>query len=269
MKSIYGAGVFDRCLDDGVHFDYAIGVSAGSANVVSFLGNQRGRNYRFYTGYALRPEYMGFSCLKKTGNYLNLDYIYGGLSNAGCEDPLGYTQIMQNPAAMKVVATCAETGLPVYFDKQNLHQDDYRILMASSAIPLACRPYKIGRRRYFDGGLSDPVPVRRALQAGCSKIVLILTHPESEIRSDKKDRLPAKLLAHRYPHAARALLLRSKRYNEGVSLAKRLRAKGKLLIVSPEDLGGAGTLTRDPASLSRLYDCALEDGAAVAEFLKQ
>ena len=33
LRGIYGAGVFDRCIDDGVKFDYCIGVSAGAANI--------------------------------------------------------------------------------------------------------------------------------------------------------------------------------------------------------------------------------------------
>ncbi|MBD9218901.1 MAG: patatin family protein, partial [Clostridiales bacterium] len=37
MRGIYGAGVFDRCIDDKVTFDYGIGVSAGSANISSFM----------------------------------------------------------------------------------------------------------------------------------------------------------------------------------------------------------------------------------------
>ena len=39
LRGVYGAGVFDTCLDEGIAFDYLIGVSAGSANVASFLGD--------------------------------------------------------------------------------------------------------------------------------------------------------------------------------------------------------------------------------------
>ena len=35
FRDIYGAGVFDWCLDHGVNFDYCIGISAGSANLAS------------------------------------------------------------------------------------------------------------------------------------------------------------------------------------------------------------------------------------------
>ena len=48
-RGAYGAGVLDFCLDHGIEFDYAAGVSAGSANLCAFFAGQRGRNMRFYT----------------------------------------------------------------------------------------------------------------------------------------------------------------------------------------------------------------------------
>ena len=48
LRDIYGAGVFDYCLDNGIAFDMCIGISAGSANIASFTSGQRGRNYNFY-----------------------------------------------------------------------------------------------------------------------------------------------------------------------------------------------------------------------------
>ena len=35
LRGIYAAGVFDWCLENGVKFDYGIGISAGSANLAS------------------------------------------------------------------------------------------------------------------------------------------------------------------------------------------------------------------------------------------
>ena len=54
LRGIYGAGVMDRLMDKGIEFDYYIGVSAGAANMVSYMARQQGRNYRFYTDYSYR-----------------------------------------------------------------------------------------------------------------------------------------------------------------------------------------------------------------------
>lgn len=89
LRGVYGAGVFDTCLDEGIAFDYLIGVSAGSANVASFLAGQKGRNLKFYADYSFRKAYMSFRNLLRRGSYLDLDYIYGdALTNAGGEYPL-------------------------------------------------------------------------------------------------------------------------------------------------------------------------------------
>ena len=47
FRAIFGAGVMDRCQEEGITFDHCYGVSAGSANMVSFLAGQHGRNHKF------------------------------------------------------------------------------------------------------------------------------------------------------------------------------------------------------------------------------
>ena len=58
LRGIYAAGVLDYCMDQGIHFDLGVGVSAGSANLASYASGQRGRNFQFYTEYAFRKQYM-------------------------------------------------------------------------------------------------------------------------------------------------------------------------------------------------------------------
>ena len=52
-RGVFGAGVLDYCMDNNIDIDYCIGISAGAANIVSYISGQRGRNYRFYTGHNL------------------------------------------------------------------------------------------------------------------------------------------------------------------------------------------------------------------------
>ena len=76
MKCAYSAGILDRFLDEHITFDYCIGVSAGSANVASYLAGQRGRNLRFYVDHLHEPGYMGVKNLLRTGQFFGLQYIY-------------------------------------------------------------------------------------------------------------------------------------------------------------------------------------------------
>lgn len=93
-----------------------------------------------------------------------LQYIYGTLTNSTGKDPLDFPTLKNNPAEYEVVVTSALTGKAEYFGKGTMVQDDYRLIMASSAIPAACRPVELNNIPYFDGGLSDAIPVSRALE---------------------------------------------------------------------------------------------------------
>ena len=43
LRGIYAAGVFDWCMENDVQFDYGIGISAGSANLASYISGQTTR----------------------------------------------------------------------------------------------------------------------------------------------------------------------------------------------------------------------------------
>ncbi len=267
MRGIYAAGVFDCFLGRGVTFDLGIGVSAGSANLASFIAGQRGRNYIFYTQYSLRRQYMGLLNFFRTKNYVDLDYVYGTLSRSDGENPLDYAAFTANPMDFLVVAAEALTGSARYFTREDIALDNYDALKASSTLPVVCRPYMIDGVPYYDGALADPVPVQKALDEGCDRIVLILTRPRDYRRGTKRDYRYADIIGKKYPNAAEGLRLRAERYNGGVDLAKKLEAEGRLYLVSPDDTCGVDTLTRDVDALDALYKKGLADGEGAVKFL--
>ena len=236
LRGIFGAGVFDRLLDEKISFDSVYGVSAGAANAATFIGGQNGRTLRFYEDYASRAKYMGFGNLLKTGSYVGLSYIYETLSNSDGEDPLNYKGIEDFKGSFTTVATDALTGEAVYFGKDAYRQDDYRVLMASSCLPVVCRPVEINGREYFDGGASDPIPVEKAISDGCDKLVLILTRPRDELHTPSIDSKAARLLKDKYPETAKKLFNRYNTYNESIEKAKALEKEGRLLIIAPDTI---------------------------------
>lgn len=268
-RGIYAAGVMDYCLDENIHFDLGIGVSAGSVNLLSYAAGQARRNFRFYTEYGIRKEYAGTKNFLTKGTFIDLDYAYSTLSNSDGEYPLDYPAFARNPMEFYVVATEAETGEPKYFSKADITQDEYDVLKASCAIPFVCHPYKVREVQYFDGALSDPVPVKKAFALGCDKVILVLTKPEDFIRNSHDDEPITRLIRHHYPNAAESLRMRAQRYNEGVELAQQYAASGDVLIVAPDDTCGVTTLTRDPQLLENLYQKGYSDGKKITDFLSE
>lgn len=267
MRAIYGAGVFDCFLDEGVGFGYCIGVSAGSANIASFLAGQRGRNYRFFMEYSGRREYMSLSNYLRTGSYIDLDYIYTTLTNTGGEDPIDYEAFGRSRSVFVAVATDASTGQAHYFSNGDLNSNDCGVLKTSCAIPFVCKPVERGRRRYFDGGVADPVPVGKALADGCGSIVAILSRPVGEEKRAERGAGLHHLLLKKYPAVADALRDRHLKYNESVKLLQALEREGRAHILSPDDCCGVDTLTREPQALGRLYEKGYADAKRLLPLL--
>lgn len=268
LRDIYGAGVFDYLLDEKIYFDLCIGISAGSANCASYVARQRGRNKKFYTEYSLRKEAMSPKNIVKTGEYLDLNYIYGSLSQSDGESPLDYETLRNSETEFIVVATDAETGNPRYFNKRDdIRKNDYKIIMASSCLPFVSKPVEIYSREYFDGGISDPLPIQKALDKGCDKLVIILTKPiDTELKTMKND-VAARMIKNRYPNMVKALDTQLQKYSENLVRALELQEEGKAIIIAPDDIFGMKTLTKDVDKLTALYKKGYSDAAKIKKFL--
>ena len=267
LRGSFGAGVLDYCMEQGIRFDFGIGVSAGAANISSYMANQRGRNFVFYTEYFQREQYMGVKNLIHTGSYIGLDYIYSSLSDHEGDYPLDWKTIRNDPRDMMIVATDANTGLPHYFHKYDMRQDSYDPIKASCCVPVINRPYKVNGIPYYDGGLSDPVPYEKAFEAGCDKVVVILTRPEDYRRIPKNDRIIADLLHPHYPNASQAMRNRSVIYNQQLDECEYLQIQGKVCIVAPDSIGKMKTLTKDKDSIEALYYKGYEAGKKILNFV--
>lgn len=172
---------------------------------------------------------MSFRNLLRTGSCLDLDYIHHTLSVEGKGNPLHYKKIIKDPSAL--------TGKASYFTKDDLKQDHYEVLSASSRIPVACKPYPVEGITYYDGGISDPMPIERALITKEDKSILVMTRPRDELRDPKDNRRPAKMLRRSHPFAASDLLCRAQKtcQSEGTGETGTLPDLGSAFHLRDED----------------------------------
>lgn len=267
LRGIYGAGFFDYCLDNNIEFDTVIGISAGSANLASFTAGQRGRNYKFYHDYPFRKEYMSVDNLFQKKSYLDLNYIYGVLSNEGGENPLDYKSFCENKCEKFVVVTEAKSGEAKFLSADEMPQNDYWMLKASSCIPVVCSPIIRDGIEYYDGGLGNPIPLDFAMENGCDKIVVIWTKPINIEPNYKKDEFFGKILQKKYPEISKRLIEREKNIKNSLALAKKLSDEGKVMIISPESIGNMSTLTKDKEALDNLYKLGYKDAEKIKNFI--
>ena len=255
MRCVFGAGVLDRFLADDVHFDYCLGISAGSGNLASYLAGQFGRNLRFYRDYAQRSEYMSLKNFLLKKNFLDLSYIYGTITNSGGEDPVDYEALKADPSEFLIAATNVRTAKVHFFTKEDIVKDDYSVLMASCAIPILERPVTICGNKYCDGGILSPIPYMKAFADGVTKLYIILTLPLDMPLDVSKQKPFLRLLHPRYPELEAALMRRGDQYNKQLSIIReRYVPSGKIVLIAPESLMGMSTFTVEPDRMQALYD---------------
>lgn len=267
MKGIYSSGLYDYLMDKGIYFDYNLGVSSGTANLITYIAKQRGRTYRFYHDYSFHRKYFSVTNLiTNRGSLLGLDYIYSEICNSDGIDPLDYEAIEKADCIYRAAATVAKTGKVHYFDKSDFKKDDYTVLKACCALPAASRSVKFNGVRYFDGGVSNPVPYKKAFEDGCDKIVVVLYYPKN-YRKPPMSSL-AKILLAKYPEIVKGTMTTNERYNADVDALIELEKQGKVFIVAPEELSEIKTLTRDKELFEKMYQAGYKDGKKIEDFLK-
>lgn len=267
MRGAYTAGIYDYFIDNKIEFDYCLGISAGSANMCNYLSGQHGRNKLSYMVYSQRPEYMGMRNMLRTGSYINMDYIYSELCNSGAENPFDYKRFSENKTRFYVGATDAVTGQPHYFTEKDMSQDNYDILKASCALPGICKPYFINGRPYYDGGIAEPIPYKKAIEDGCKRLVILLTRPAEYRRSELKNKAVMKLLLKKYPQTFESLTMRYIKYNTALDELEKM--SDNVLIVAPSDINGMSTLKRNTDAMLRLYNMGYKDAEKIADFIKK
>lgn len=189
QRGIFTAGVLDEFLRVNFNpFDLCFGTSAGAQNLSSYLCGQRGYARHVITRYTTRREFFNPLRFVRGGNLVDLDWL---IDSTAREYPLAMSRaeaLFDRGKAFYMCACRSDDFSAEYFSPD---ADSWlNILKASSAIPgFYRRGVEIGGINYFDGGVSDAIPVREAARRGADTIVVIRTVPSQII-------YPARWLKH-------------------------------------------------------------------------
>ena len=232
LRPIFTAGILDALLDNNISFPYCIGVSAGITNGVSYLSKQKGRNLEIIMKYRNDKRYLGYGNFLKCKSLFGLDFVFDEIPNKLV--PFDMDTYKKYPGKVLVGVTNAKTGETEYLDGKEL-DDKATLLRATCAIPIFFPVIKINNNEYYDGGLCDPIPVRKAIEDGNKKHLIILTQPTGYRKElSKKNVFVSKMLSTKYPNLKDAFLTRHENYNATVKFCEELEKQGKAIILRPD-----------------------------------
>lgn len=190
MRGIFTVGILDCFLDHTIHFPYTIGVSAGVSNGISYISRQRGRSRFSNIDLLLKYNYIGLHHFLRGRGYIDLNYLF--YEYPGKYYPFDYKTYFNSKERFIMVASNCMTGQAGYYEEKQDEQRLLAILRASCSLPVLCPLAYVDGIPMVDGGVCDAIPVRRAIQEGYNKQVIILTRNKG-YRKKREKLLPARI----------------------------------------------------------------------------
>ena len=260
MRGLYTCGVLDRLHESHWYPDFCIGVSAGACNAASYLSDQYGRARRVIVDNIENPRYLGMRNYLKTGSMFGMDFIFKEIPEK--LDPFDYAAFGRNPVEFLVGVTDVETGLPAYYGKEAMRRGT-TLLRASSSLPVFSPIVNFRGHKYLDGGTSDPIPVRKAIEAGCDRLIVVLTRPAGYRKQPESGRAVYRYLYRRYPAMIDCIERRHIVYNDELDYVAELEAAGTALVLRPPAEIPIGRFEKRRAVLDALYEAGHRDAGPV------
>lgn len=258
MRGAFTCGVLDYMMDMGIEFPYVIGVSAGACHALSFLSRQRGRARFSAIDMYQKYRYIGMRYWWKQGSIIDRNLLYHRFQDELY--PFDYDAYRRNPARFEVVTTNCLTGQPCYMEEKRDMERLRAMLKASSSLPFVCPITYVDGIPMLDGGITDSIPLMRAVQNGYELNVVVSTRHRG-FRKTEESFFLTSLIYRRYPHLCQSIQRNIPLYNKQLELLEQMEDMGRILLIRPSKTVDLGVLEGRVSVLISLY----EEGYANAE----
>ena len=249
-RGVFTAGVLDYLLDAQIYFPYAVGVSAGACHGLSYMSRQRERARKSTLDIMYTHPYVGLRFWRKQRSLLDLDLLYNVLPKKIY--PYDYETYFNNPATYEIVTTNCLTGEPNYMTDKESEDRILTLARATSSLPFICPMCEVDGIPMLDGGISDSIPLQRAIDMGHTFNIVVLTRNKG-YRSNSSFYKRTAFAYKKYPALRRTLERRREMYNEQITFVEEQERLGRALVIRPERPLEVGRLCSDPEKMMRLY----------------
>ncbi len=234
FRGVFTSGVLDVLMENGIEYDYVVGVSAGAGNGMGYITGQIGRTRNVIKPKDHKQNYFGLKQLFFNRKFLNLDKMF--FEYPYKQFPYNFDKFRKSQIQLDVVVANCDTGEAEYYDEREDIDRFLQLGKASCSVPLMCAPVQIGDYHYLDGSICDSIPVQRALDQGCDRLVVVMTKSVTETPTNygKAKAVMAAMYRRKFPKFYDALLNRTAVYKKELELLNKLEKEGKAIVIRPD-----------------------------------
>ena len=268
MRGLYTCGVLEYFMEKDLYFNYIIGVSAGACNAVSYISKQKGRNEKVNINFVKNWRYMSLRNFIFKKSFFGMDFIFDEIPKKHVI--FDFDAFYKSDCNFKVGVTDCITGKPVYLSKGDIGER-FHVLRATASLPMLSPIVKYKGHEFLDGGISDSIPITKAIEDGNKKNVIILTRNKGYRKSPRRLTGLLKIKYTKYPLLLKTMINRYESYNNTLNYIEQLEARGEVIVIRPAEEVKVGRLEKDEKKLYELlqngYDDAKNSYEKIMEFM--
>ena len=214
-RGVFSFGITDSFIRNNFDpFDIYIGVSNGAAVVFWYLMRESENNLDKML-FGAKSKYINYKNLFSKKDIISFHNLYKDADDYFKPD-LNKLKNNIHGKIYSVVVSDANTAESEYLQFEESYWID--AMIASGTLPFLVKtPSIINGRRKFDGGITDPIPVKKAYEMGAREIVVIRTYEKEFRRKIKLENYIAAIYLKNYPNLRKAMLIHDKTYNESLA----------------------------------------------------
>lgn len=250
-RGIFTAGVLDYLMEQGFYTEYVLGVSMGACNGIDYVSRQIGRSKECVMRQNKKEERLDLKGMWRKKSLFDMDRLFDDYANELI--PFDYETYFSSEMEFEAVVTNCLSGQAQYMMEKHDKKRLMEICRASCSMPMVLPIVEVDNQPYLDGGIADSVPVKRALEKGYRKIIVILTRNKGYRKSTSKRTMRCyQFLMRKYPNLAKTMCLRAKHYNHTMEQIEKLEAEGKIFVIRPQ-IEAIKRLEHDQERLEAFY----------------
>ncbi|SKC38429.1 patatin-like phospholipase family protein [Maledivibacter halophilus] len=256
MRGVYTSGVLDFFMDKELYFPYIIAVSAGACNAIPYITKQRGFGKKICVDYIRKNKYISYKNLLTKGSIIKMDFIFNKIPNT--LEPLDFKKINDYKDRFIITATNCDNGNPVYIDIDKC-DNIITAIKASSSVPFLTQAVEYQSMNLLDGGIADPIPIKKAIEDKNYKNVVVLTNENGYTQKPFKMKGLANRIYPNYKELVESISACHIKYHETIDYIKELEIEKKVFVIRPSKYLKLKTFDRNTRRMEDLYRLGYSD----------
>ncbi len=268
FKTAFTCGILDAFISHSyMPFKTIAGISGGSVAMSYYMSMQYRQGINSMLVLVKTKNFTDFKKAFSPRGYLDIDFL---ATVAKKKAPFNLKDAIKCSKKVNpyIVVTNRKSGKPEYHTPDS--ENWISTVIASSTLPFATKgEHKLKGEVYFDGGWSDPIPVKWAIKNGSKKILVLRTRPKDAIvKQSWADYFGSKYFKTT-PKLAATFEKGFEYYNNAVELMQSPPKGVKIDQIAPKKFLKSGTYSYSKASLMLDYRYGLDKGIMHLNKLKK